>query len=151
MTWNNVHVTQLFDVLIRLERFVIYILYRNFINWSFSIKNIAIHNTDREHEEEVRQLRTDLATASAHCIELEEANRAWQKYQYDQMESFRQKLQEYIPSFDHIENSSLDSVAQQMINYLDQLNIQRDDLMRQIDTLTNEVQLQKRQLGKRSL
>jgi len=109
------------------------------------LKNVLIHNIDRE--EEIRQLRIDLAAASAHCLQLEEANRAWQKYQYDQIESFRQKLQEQIPTFNQIENTSLDFIAQQIFNYLDQLNIQRDNLIHQNDLLKDEIRIQKQQLG----
>ena len=111
------------------------------------MKNVAIHNIDREREEEIRQLRSDLAAASAHCLQLEEANRAWQKYQYEQIESFRQKLQEQIPIFNQMENASLDFIAQQIINYLDQLNIQRDNLIHHNDLLKDEIRLQKQQLG----
>ncbi len=109
------------------------------------MKNVPIHNIDRE--EEIRQLRIDLAAASAHCLQLEEANRAWQKYQYDQIESFRQKLQQQIPTFNQIENTSLDFIAQQIFNYLDQLNIQRDNLIHQNDLLKDEIRIQKQQLG----
>jgi hypothetical protein len=84
---------------------------------------------------------------SAQCFQLEEANRAWQKYPYEQIEAFRQKLQQKIPLFNQIEDSSLDFIAQQIINHLDQLNFQRDDLMHQIDLLKDEIRLQKQQLG----
>jgi hypothetical protein len=106
---------------------------------------VAIHDIDRE--DQIRQLRTDLAAASTHCLQLEEANRAWQKYQHDQIESFRQQLQEQIPSFNQIENPSLDFIAQQIINHLHQLNIQRDSLIRQSELLKDEMQLQKQQMG----
>jgi hypothetical protein len=109
---------------------------------------VAIHNIDRNRDDEIQQLRTDLAAASAHCLQLDEANRAWQKYQYEQIESFRQKLQEQIPSFNQIENPSLDFIAQEIFNYLEQLTTQRDSLIRQNDLLTEEIQLQKQQLGK---
>jgi hypothetical protein len=107
------------------------------------LKNVLIHNIDRE--EEIRQLRIDLAAASAHCLQLDEANRAWQKYQHDQIESFRQKLQEQIPTFNQIENTSLDFIIQQIINYLDQLNIQRDNLIQQNNLLKDEIRLQQQQ------
>ncbi|CAF3509774.1 unnamed protein product, partial [Rotaria sp. Silwood2] len=54
-----------------------------------------------------------------------------------------QKLQEQIPSLNQIENFSLDFIAQQIINYLDELNIQRDNLMRYNDSLKDEIQLHK--------
>ena len=111
------------------------------------LKSIAIHNIDREREEEIRQLRADLATTSAHCFQLEEANRAWQNYPYEQIESFRQKLQHKIPLFNQMEDASLDLFAQHIIHHLDQLNIERDNLMRHIDSLKDEIRLQKQQLG----
>lgn len=111
------------------------------------MKSIAIHNIDREREEEIRQLRADLATTSAQCFQLEEANRAWQNYPYEQIESFRQKLQQKIPLFNQMEDASLDLFAQHIIHHLDQLNIERDNLMRHIDSLKDEIRLQKQQLG----
>ena len=95
----------------------------------YLLQSVPIHNINRDREDEFRQLRNDLAAASAHCLQLEEANRAWQKYQQDQIESFRQNLQEQIPSFNQIENPSLDSIAQQIINHLHQVNSQRDYLV----------------------
>jgi hypothetical protein len=112
------------------------------------LKNIAIHNIDRDRDEEIRQLRTDLAAASAHYLTLEEANCAWQKYQYEQIESFRQKLQDRILPLNQMENSSLDFIAQQILNYLDHLNNQQENLLRHNDLLKEEIQLQKQQLGK---
>jgi hypothetical protein len=99
---------------------------------------VPIHNIDRD--EEIRELQSDLAAASAHCLQLEEANRAWQKYQYDQIESFKQKLQEQIPTFNQIENPSLDFIAEQIMNYLEQLRHQND-------LLKDEIRVQKQQLG----
>ncbi|CAF3904832.1 unnamed protein product, partial [Rotaria sp. Silwood1] len=109
-------------------------------------ENVGIHSIDRERENEIHQLRTDLAVASARCFELEEANTAWRNYQYEQIESLRKKLQELIPSLNLIENSSLDIITQQIIDYLNQLNIQQDNLLRQNDLLKDEIRLQKQQL-----
>ncbi|CAF1375878.1 unnamed protein product, partial [Rotaria sordida] len=109
-------------------------------------ENIGIHNIDRERDDEIHQLQTDLAVASNRCFELEAANSAWQKYQYEQIESLRKKLQEQIPSLNQIENSSLDFITQQILDYLHQLNIQRDNLLHQNDLLKDEIRLQKQQL-----
>ncbi|CAF1445487.1 unnamed protein product, partial [Rotaria sordida] len=109
-------------------------------------ENIGIHNIDREPDDEIHQLQTDLAVASNRCFELEAANSAWQKYQYEQIESLRKKLQEQIPSLNQIENSSLDFITQQILDYLHQLNIQRDNLLHQNDLLKDEIRLQKQQL-----
>ena len=97
--------------------------------------------------EEIQQLRDELAAASAHCLQLEEANRAWHKYQSDQIESFRQNLQEKIPVVETDENPSLDSIAQQVINHLDQLNSQRDQLLQQNDSLKAEITMHTKELG----
>ncbi|CAF3671069.1 unnamed protein product [Adineta steineri] len=111
-------------------------------------ENIGIHNVDRDRDEEIRQLRTDLAAATAHCQSLDEANRAWQKFQNEQIESFRQKFQEQIPSLNQMENTSLDFIAQEIGNHLNQLNIQHDNLMHHMNTLKDEIQVQKQQLGR---
>jgi hypothetical protein len=107
------------------------------------LQKVAIHNIDRE--DEIRQLQNDLAAASAHCLQLEEANRAWQKYQYDQIETFRQNLQQQIPTLNQIENPSLDSISQQIIDYLDQSNSQRDNLIQENDLLRDEIRVQKKE------
>ncbi|CAF2189339.1 unnamed protein product, partial [Rotaria magnacalcarata] len=109
-------------------------------------ENVAIHNVNREHEQEIYQLRTDLATASARCLELEEANCAWQNYQYGQIESLRKKLQDQIPSLNEIDNASLEYLSQQIIHHLDHLYAERDDLIRHNDLLKDEIRIQKQQL-----
>ena len=69
-------------------------------------------------EEELQQLRTDVATLTAQCAQLDEANRAWQQYHQNELESFRKKLQNWI-LFD--EKSTLEQIAQEIIVHLDQL------------------------------
>lgn len=101
--------------------------------------------------DEIQQLRDELAAASAHCSQLEEANRAWQKYQSDTIESFRQNLQEKMPIVETDENPSLDSIAQQVINHLDQLNSQRDQLLQQNDSLKADIIARTKELGNRTL
>ncbi|CAF4716356.1 unnamed protein product, partial [Rotaria sp. Silwood2] len=49
----------------------------------FLLNNVAIDTINCECEEEICQLRTDLVAASAQCLQLEEANYACQKYQYE--------------------------------------------------------------------
>ncbi|UJR33572.1 hypothetical protein I4U23_021010 [Adineta vaga] len=109
-------------------------------------ENVGIHNIDHDRDQEIRQLRADLLASSAHCATLEEANRAWQKYQFDQIETLKQKLQEQIPSLQSMENTSLDFIGQHIMSYFSQLNDQRDNLMRHNDLLKDEIQLQKQQL-----
>ena len=109
---------------------------------------MAIHNLDHVRDEEMRQLRADLAAASTHCSQLEEANRAWQQYQHDQVEAFRRRLQPEVPALEQTENASLDSMAQQILNQLNELHVERGNLRRQMNFLEEEVQAQKQKLGK---
>ena len=60
----------------------------------------------------MRQLRETVASLTAQCAQLEEANRAWQLYQQSQTEMFRNTLQDYLPVD---ENLSLNQVAEQII------------------------------------
>ena len=108
---------------------------------------MAIHNLDHARDEEVRQLRTDLVAASAHCTQLEEANRAWQQYQHDQVEAFRQRLGPQIPALDQTENATLDFMAQQILIQLNELHIEGENLRRHIDHLKEEVQVHKQKIG----
>ena len=105
------------------------------------LQNADVQNIDQG--DEIQQLRSDLAAASTHCLQLEEANRAWQKYQHDQVESFTQNLQQQIPTLNPAENPSLDSIGQQIVNYLNQLNSVRDSLVQQNDSLRDEIRAQK--------
>ncbi|CAF5118178.1 unnamed protein product, partial [Rotaria sp. Silwood1] len=75
-------------------------------------------------EEELRQLRTDLTASSAHCLQLEEANRAWQQFHQNQLELFRHKLQDSIPLDD---NFTLEQIAQQIFIHLQQLQNNKDN------------------------
>ena len=111
------------------------------------LQNVAIHNMGHERTEEIRQLRADLAAASNHCLQLEEANRAWQFYQQSQLDQFRQQLQEQIPMLNQTDDSSLDQMTQHVLNHIGQLAIERDNLMHQTDLLNNEVQLQRDTYG----
>lgn len=107
------------------------------------LQSVAIHSVDRERTEELRQLRTDLATAANHCLQLEEANRAWQLYQQTQLDQFRQQLQVQIPLLHEADDSSLEQMTQHILNCIGQLTVERDNLIHQMDLLTNELQLQR--------
>lgn len=60
------------------------------------------------------------------------------------MESFRQQLRDHIPIFSQIEDVSLDSLGQQIVGYVDQL-------LRHNESLKNEIQVHKQQLGNQAL
>lgn len=140
-------------MLIRQERFVIFIINAFQLDLIFifpMLKTVAIHNIGHEREEEIQQLRTDLSVASARCFQLEEANCAWKNYQHQQIESLSQKLKQKLPTFNCIENSSLDVITEQLMDYFDQSNAQQDNLMRHNDILKDEIRSLKQQLGNNS-
>ena len=56
-------------------------------------------------------------------------------------------MQEEIPSFGQIDISSLDLIGQQITTYFNQINTDRDNLMRHNDLLQDEIRLQKQQSG----
>jgi hypothetical protein len=86
-------------------------------------QSLPSSNIERETEE-VRQLRTDLVSLTTQCAQLDEANRAWQQFHQNQLEIFRNKLQDWI-LFD--DNSNLEQIAQQVIVQLDQLANSREN------------------------
>ncbi|CAF3326714.1 unnamed protein product, partial [Rotaria socialis] len=92
-------------------------------------------------EEEIRQLRADLSASSAHCLQLEEANRAWQQFHQSQLEIFRNKLQTSITLDD---NFTLEQVAQQILIHFEQLekskeNVYASDSSSVIDSLQKQL------------
>lgn len=95
----------------------------------------------------MQRLKQELATTSAQCAQLDEACRAWQLYQYNQAETFRQTLQPKIPSFAQIEHPSLEILAEHIGHFTDQLRNESAALAHQIETLKNEILSQKRRLG----
>ena len=73
-----------------------------------------------EEENELQQLRANLSNLTAQCSQLNEANLAWQQFHQNQIELFRNKLQDSV-LLD--ENSTLEQIAQQILVHLDQLGI----------------------------
>ena len=68
-----------------------------------------------EHEQELRQLRENFTALTVQYAQLDEANRAWQLYLGTQLDSFRNKLHDYLPIE---ENASFDDIAQQIVNQI---------------------------------
>jgi t-SNARE complex subunit (syntaxin) len=68
------------------------------------------------------QLQESVAVLTAQCAQLDAANRAWQQYQETQANSFRSKLQDFLPID---ENVSFDEIPQQLI---DQIVKEREDV-----------------------
>ena len=95
----------------------------------------------------MQRLKQELAATSAQCAQLDEACRAWQLYQYNQTETFRQTLQPKIPSFAQIEHPSLEILAEHIGYFTDQLKNESAALAHQIDTLKGEILSEKRRLG----
>ncbi len=98
----------------------------------------------QHYEEELRQLREDVAALTTQCAQLDEANRAWQQYHQTQLDSFREKLQSSLS----IENSlSLDDIAQYLVAHLDQLRNEHQSLTQQLqasEKLNNDLRSGKR-------
>jgi hypothetical protein len=67
--------------------------------------------------DEIQQLQTNLALLTTQCARFDEANRAWQQFHQNELESFRNKLQDWI-SLDV--NSNLEQYAQQIVTQLEQ-------------------------------
>lgn len=115
-----------------------------------SVEQVPIHEIVPDATAEIQQLHQQIITLTDQLAQLEAANRAWQQYQHDQVEAFRQRLQPDVPTLEQTENASLDSMAQQILNQLNELHVERDNLRRQMDYLRDEVQAQKQKLGKTS-
>jgi len=80
-------------------------------------------------------LRINLSNLTVQCAQLDEANRAWQQFHQNQLEIFRNKLQDWI-LLD--ENSTLEQIAQQIVTQLDQL-ANNNQLGNQICFILNEI------------
>ncbi|CAF4075815.1 unnamed protein product, partial [Rotaria sp. Silwood1] len=101
----------------------------------------------KQDNEEIEQLKTNLALVTNQCAQLNEANRAWQQYHQNQLELFHNKLQDLIPLN---ENSTLEQIAHQISIYLNQLEYDRNLLLQNnnpSDSTATILSLQE-QLGK---
>jgi hypothetical protein len=78
-----------------------------------SITSVQSLNPEQETNE-ISQLQTRLAFLST---QLEEGNHAWQQFHQNQLELFREKLQDWISLKP---NSTLEQIAQQIANHIDQ-------------------------------
>jgi hypothetical protein len=63
----------------------------------------------------VEELRENFAILTAQYAQLDEANRAWQLFQQTQLDSFRNKLHDYLPLD---QNASFDDIVQQITDQL---------------------------------
>lgn len=79
--------------------------------------------------DELAQLREQVNHLTMQCLQLTQANQAWQEYHQSQLIQLRTKLENYFP-FD--ENLSLDQIGQVLI---DQLTQEREQFTERIQTL----------------
>ncbi|CAF1477950.1 unnamed protein product, partial [Rotaria sordida] len=86
------------------------------------IPHVQSSNVIQENEE-IQQLKNNLATLTTQCTELDEANRAWQQYYQNQIELFHDKLQDWIP-LDM--NLTLEQIIHQIVSYLNQLEYDKN-------------------------
>jgi DNA repair ATPase RecN len=110
-------------------------------------KPIAIHDLDNQHDNEINRLRQDLTSATQQCMKLEEANRAWQNYQYEQIERCRQGLQPNIPSLESTEYTSLEALIQSVVRHIDQLQIEKQQILHELNSLKDNIRLNTQRLG----
>jgi prefoldin subunit 5 len=96
--------------------------------------------TINEHEQELQQLRQNIASLTNQCTQLDEANRAWQLYQQTQLDNFTNTIHNYLP----IDlTSSLDQVAQQIVNHISN---EREDFTQRyhaLEKVNNDLQSSK--------
>ena len=123
----------------------------------------------KQNVEEIEQLRENVASLTAQCAQLDEANRAWQSFQQTQADNFRSKLQEYLPidedtSFDQIPeliieqlqtqpaptDETLQDIRQSYTNTVNELNQELSALKEAYDQLDNEKQVLTEELEQRS-
>lgn len=86
---------------------------------------------DGNQQEEVRQLRENLMALTAQCAQLDEANRAWQQYHQNELDSFKEKLRQNLPIADGL---SLDDAAHSIVAHLDQVKDEQNRLRQQLQT-----------------
>ncbi len=65
------------------------------------------------HTDETEQLQAHISLLTTRCSQLDQANHAWEEFHRNQLESFREKLQDLIPIDS---NSSLEQIAQEILD-----------------------------------
>jgi hypothetical protein len=78
---------------------------------------------NEQETEEIRRLREELDSTNMQLKQLDEANRAWQQYQQNQLVLLRDRLK-----LTDMENSSFEDIVQQIENRLNDLNDQLIEL-----------------------
>jgi chromosome segregation ATPase len=78
---------------------------------------------NEQETEEIRRLQDQLTSTNMQLKQLDEANRAWQQYQQNQLVLLRDRLK-----LTDMENSSFEDIVQQIENRLNDLNDQVTEL-----------------------
>jgi len=82
-------------------------------------------------------LQENVASLTAQCAQLDQANRAWQSYQQAQADNFRSKLQEYLPID---EDTSFDQIPELIIEQLQKQPVPTEETLENIrQSYTNTV------------
>ncbi|CAF1419944.1 unnamed protein product, partial [Adineta steineri] len=103
--------------------------FRNLENECDTLANrvIELQATTTPDSEREDKLRQDMKILANQCAQLDEANRAWQQFQQNQLESFRNKLQYSLPIDNN--SNSFDEIAQLIVDHIKQLVNERDTLI----------------------
>ena len=78
---------------------------------------------NEQETEEIRQLKDQLASTNMQLKQLDEANRAWQQYQQNQLVLLNDRLK-----LTDVDNSSFEDIVQQIENRFNELNDQVTEL-----------------------
>ncbi len=78
---------------------------------------------NEQQTEEIRRLQEDLASTNMQLKQLDEANRAWQEYQQNQLVLLRDRLK-----LTDMENLSFEDIVQQIENRLNDQAIELQDV-----------------------
>ena len=82
-------------------------------------------------------MQENVASLTAQCAQLDQANRAWQSYQQTQADNFRSKLQEYLPID---EDTSFDQIPELIIEQLQKQPVPTEETLENIrQSYTNTV------------
>ena len=82
-------------------------------------------------------MQENVASLTAQCAQLDQANRAWQSYQQAQADNFRSKLQEYLPID---EDTSFDQIPELIIEQLQKQPVPTEETLENIrQSYTNTV------------
>ncbi len=81
------------------------------------------HVNNEQQTEEIRRLQEDLASTNMQLKQLDEANRAWQEYQQNQLVLLRDRLK-----LTDMENLSFEDIVQQIENRLNDQAMELQDV-----------------------